>query len=205
MHPLDDRAIHELLFIYVARGKHTLMQDGSASVDSNEKLTSLAYSDAVNTLIPCRRVESNKRAASPFCVIKNARGLCQQDGGLSAQNESSYATELQQFADADIVFVEVSLTELKVLGTELISWWFSISARLFQPALGLPDESLTRRRTSRQMRFWRCSARLAYGAPVLVTIFLPTRIYANGTLPSRYASDAYCRLCPLYLHLLCIH
>lgn len=121
MYPLDDRAIHELLLIYVARGNRALSQDGSTDVNPTQQLTSLAYSDAVNTLMPCREIDSNPRAASPFCVIKNARGLCKQDKGTSGHDDFSYSEDFQRFTDADIVFVEVRLVRLKVLCADLIS------------------------------------------------------------------------------------
>ncbi|KAE9240754.1 hypothetical protein PF002_g9606 [Phytophthora fragariae] len=83
MHPLDDRAIHELLLIYVARGNRVLLQNGST--------------------------DCNPRAASPFCVIKNARGLCKQHKGTSGHDDFSYSEEFQRLADADIVFVECTV------------------------------------------------------------------------------------------------
>ncbi|KAE9041142.1 hypothetical protein PR001_g6746 [Phytophthora rubi] len=109
MHPLDDRAIHELLLIYVARGNRVLLQNGSTGVNPSQQLTSLAYSDAVNTLMPCREIDCNPRAASPFCVIKNARGLCKQHKGTSGHDDFSYSEEFQRLADADIVFVECTV------------------------------------------------------------------------------------------------
>ncbi|GMG14687.1 unnamed protein product [Phytophthora fragariaefolia] len=109
MQPLDDHAIHELLLVYVARGKFGDTQDENSRVDSNHQLTSLAFSDAINTLIPCRQVDTNQRAYASFCVIKNPRGLLKQEKATSGHDEFSYSGELQQFVDADIAFVELFL------------------------------------------------------------------------------------------------
>lgn len=105
MYPLDDHAIHELLLVYCGRGRHALTQDVISSKNSNQQLTSLALSDALNTLIPCRQEDPHQRVDARFCVIKNPSGLWKHDKETGEQDASE---ELQRFRDADTVFVEVS-------------------------------------------------------------------------------------------------
>ncbi|KAG2868080.1 hypothetical protein PC129_g1855 [Phytophthora cactorum] len=117
MLPLNDRAIHELLLVYVARGRHALKQDSGSSWDSNQQFTSLALSDAVNTLIPSRQTDSKQPAGTRFCVIKNPQGLWKQNNGWKqskATGEQDDSEELQGFREADVVFVEcaVAFTQL---------------------------------------------------------------------------------------------
>ncbi|KAG7379898.1 hypothetical protein PHYPSEUDO_008020 [Phytophthora pseudosyringae] len=108
MHPLSAHAIHELLLIYVARASRT--SDTVSNVDdSKERLTSLALSDAVNTLVPCRQTDPNQQVGARFCVIKNPRGLWKQNKETEDQDD---AKAVQRFCDADIVFVEVSVLYL---------------------------------------------------------------------------------------------
>ncbi|GMF64553.1 unnamed protein product [Phytophthora lilii] len=112
MHALDDNAIHELLLIYVARGKCVPRQDENLRMDTAQRLTSLALSDAVNTLLPCPQLNSNQPVAAPFCIIKNPSGLWSEDKKTSEQDVALFSGELQRFRDADILFIEVQYTRM---------------------------------------------------------------------------------------------
>ncbi|KAF4046290.1 hypothetical protein GN244_ATG01308 [Phytophthora infestans] len=98
---LSDSAIHELLLVYAVRGRHALTH----ASDSNQQLTSLALSDAVNTLIPCRKSGSNQPAGARFCVIKNPRGFWKQSNITGNQEDL-----LLDFRDADFVFIECAIS-----------------------------------------------------------------------------------------------
>jgi hypothetical protein len=109
MLPLDDPTLHELLLVYVARGRRGLAQEKSSSVNSTQHLTSLALSDAVSRLVPCRQDDSSQRTGARLCMIKAPRGLWEQDNELVKQATSSCSEAIQRFREADAVFVEVSL------------------------------------------------------------------------------------------------
>ncbi|KAL3656898.1 hypothetical protein V7S43_018236 [Phytophthora oleae] len=103
MHPLTDEALHELLLVYVARGRRGV----GSGVLSNQWLTSLACSDAINTLLPCRQKEG---VGSSFCVIKNPRGLWK----LSKETGKRDPEDFESFTDADIVFAECTVSSTQV-------------------------------------------------------------------------------------------
>ncbi|KAL4132928.1 hypothetical protein PRIC2_003257 [Phytophthora ramorum] len=107
MVPLEDNIIHELLLLHVARGRNVLTHSQSSTGISNQQLTSLALSDAVNTLVPHGQADSNQRTGDRFCVIRNPQGLCDHD---KETRDASISKEFQCFRDADVVVVECSVS-----------------------------------------------------------------------------------------------
>ncbi|KAG1686510.1 hypothetical protein DVH05_006476 [Phytophthora capsici] len=107
MHPLTDEAIHELLLVYVARGRRNM----NSSVQSSQIPTSLAFSDALNKLLPCRQTGCDQHSDSRFCLIKNPRGLWRLNNEAGEQNPSE---DFKSFTDADVVFAECTVSSIQV-------------------------------------------------------------------------------------------
>lgn len=118
MKPLDDKAIHELLLVHVARGRQECYE--SASKDSS-RLTSLAISDSISTLFPAIHelssseddnhegpTASEKSPNIYQCTIKNPGSLWKQGRAVKRAGVSaSENTDAQAISSAEYLYIEV--------------------------------------------------------------------------------------------------
>lgn len=104
MHALDPHCIHELLLVYIARGK-SLEGDGdhpTRSSNGNRQMASVALSDALTVLYPSPEQSGVIRQQ---CVIKNP-------GLLKARKETRNS---DQEPASDLMVIEVCLIEVCIL------------------------------------------------------------------------------------------
>lgn len=99
MHALDSYCIHELLLVYIARGK-SLEGDGdhpTRSSSGSRQMTSIALSDALTVLYPTHCLPQQSGVIRQQCVIKNP-------GLLKARKE---ARNSDQESASDLLVIEV--------------------------------------------------------------------------------------------------
>lgn len=113
MKPLDDKAIHELLLVYVARGRRECYE--------SNRLASLAISDSISTLFPAVHELSNseddkhegpaaseKLPSAHQCTIKDPGSLWKQGRAVKRAGVSaSENTDVQAISSAEYLYIEV--------------------------------------------------------------------------------------------------
>lgn len=115
MKPLDEHSVHELLLVYIARGKHGNDVASSSSTPSHQ-LTSLAASDSISVLLPKHLASGDQQSApgsqnppvaTHQCTIKNPGSLWKKGTTVAKRNGASDGMEPHFLSAADSVFVEV--------------------------------------------------------------------------------------------------
>lgn len=122
MKPLDQKAIHELLLVYVARGRQECTE---ASSSGGARLASLAMSDSISTLYPATHEHNSSEDATQDepaaptkppsvhqCTIKSPRSLWKQGRAVkrtgAAPHESAAA---QVINSAEYLYVEYQISQ----------------------------------------------------------------------------------------------
>lgn len=150
MRALDTTALHELLLIFVARGRR---DSGDAASKSSRQVASLAISDAICELYPRhhpgrRDAEDAAHSSSPVvyhCAIKNPRSLWKQKSQRTAAgHENSDAT----LSSADHLYVEVTLASAAIRASRApdaqflcVSLQYQVSQDLHSNQTSAPDKA----------------------------------------------------------------